>query len=219
MNAMTAFEDLTGMKFGRLTTRRRADRKGRVHWDCDCDCGGTSNVGAGMLKSGNTRSCGCLQKEIIARIARNQTNGRLTHGEGSYGRRTPEYGAWIGMLQRCYNPRTARYNRYGGRGIVVCEHWREAYENFLADMGRRPAAGYSIDRIDNDGNYEPGNCRWASRVVQVRNSTRCKLVTVNGVSMTPSEWAEHLGCSLPSLWSRAKRRNGDFAAAILSIKT
>jgi hypothetical protein len=109
------------------------------------------------LRSGNTKSCGCLRREL----GRAHGIASKRHGEGASGRETPEYRAWAAMLCRCRNPRHKSYADYGGRGVTVCERWR-AYENFLADMGRRPDRFHSLDRINNAGNYEPGNCRWAT---------------------------------------------------------
>jgi hypothetical protein len=142
--------DLMGKRFGRLTVRERA----RGRWICKCDCGELKLVRGGDLRVGKVTSCGC---------------GRVKHGHARHvGERSPEYQAWENMKQRCYNPNTTRYDDWGGRGIRVCDRWLK-FENFLADMGLRPSAGHSIDRIDNDGNYEPGNCRWATRSQQQRN--------------------------------------------------
>ena len=152
--------DLTGLKFGRLTVRQFAgqDRHGNRLWLCDCACGGTVTVIKGSLSSGRTRSCGCLQREFIVR--RNTTHGLSD---------TPEYRAWRDMLSRCENPNTRYYELYGGRGISVCDRWRGSFEMFYADMGPRPSPRHSIDRIDNDGDYEPGNCRWATWTEQNAN--------------------------------------------------
>jgi hypothetical protein len=122
-----------------------------------------------MMKKG-ARSCGCLHREAAAQ--RGQLN--RTHGEGAPGRKSIEYKAWGSMKERCYRLRATRYAQYGGRGIKVCDRWLNSFENFLADMGRRPSPEHSIDRIDNDGNYEPNNCRWATREEQRRNRTTPK---------------------------------------------
>lgn len=114
--------------------------------------------------------CTCLRHSPEVQARKSARMAR--HGDARRGKRTPEYRAWYSVHQRCSNPKVYRYDRYGGRGIGVCERWQE-FENFLADMGRRPGPGYSIDRVDNDGDYEPGNCRWATRVEQVRTTRRC----------------------------------------------
>lgn len=152
--------DLAGQKFGRLTALDRALGERGSRWRCQCDCGETSVVRGILLLNGNTRSCGCLSKESSAAVCRS----RATHG----GRDTPEYGVWWSMRQRCDNPANKAFANYGGRGIRVCERW-QSFENFRADMGMRPSDELSIDRIDNDGNYEPGNCRWATAKEQRAN--------------------------------------------------
>lgn len=122
------------------------------------------------IKSGDSKSCGCWQKEVTSEINR-------THGMS----RTTEYSTWVGMLQRCTNPKAPEYPRYGGRGIVVCDRWLNSFETFLEDMGAKPE-GSSLDRIDNDGNYSPENCRWTSPTVQLHN--RRKVTHSNGTPTT-----------------------------------
>jgi hypothetical protein len=120
-----------------------------------------------------------------------------THGM----HRTPEYRAWQKMRQRCSNPKCQRYDRYGARGIRVCERWR-SFEAFFEDMGHRPSPRHSLDRIDNDGNYEPGNCRWATRAEQNRNRGDNRLVTFGGLTMTVAEWARTVGVHVRTLYCR-----------------
>jgi hypothetical protein len=128
---------------------------------CQCDCGKEVKIRLKHLKSGHTKSCGCLRDE-------KRIETHTTHGEGNK-KRTVEYKCWIGMKQRCYNPNNKFYYNYGGRGIIICDRWINSYENFLKDMGRKPDRSYSIDRINNNGNYEPSNCRWATSFQQIHN--------------------------------------------------
>ena len=134
---------------------------------CRCVCGVERSFDWYDVRSGHTQSCGCLR--VIA-----TTRAKTTHGESWRKHRTPEYQSWAKMIHRCTNPKAHNWKWYGGRGITVCERWRSSYANFLADMGRRPSLKHSIDRINNDGNYEPGNCRWATQSEQVQNSRASK---------------------------------------------
>jgi hypothetical protein len=125
-----------------------------------------------------------------------------THGASGNHRPTLTYRCWANMIQRCTNPRRALYRTYGGRGITVCERWRR-FENFLADMGEQPTE-MSLDRIDNNGNYEPGNCRWATRAEQSRNTSRNRMLTFNGVTQCAADWAAAVGIPWPTIHRRLK---------------
>lgn len=118
---------------------------------------------------------------------------------------SPEYRVWWAMRNRCSNPKVSNWKRYGGRGIKVCERWAESFESFVADMGVRPSADHSIDRIDNDGDYTPSNCRWVDRATQMNNRETSVKIEVNGEIRTKSEWAKHLGLSRCSIENRLRR--------------
>lgn len=156
--------------FGRLRVTGEGARRGRNRTAaCTCDCGKAVEVLTFSLTSGRTQSCGCLQRERQSATAKVVGLANKRHGESQ--KRTPEYSAWLSMHSRCGNPRHRAYANYGGRGIAVCERWA-AFENFLADMGRRPSEKHSLDREDNDRGYEPGNCRWATDSEQNSNRRR-----------------------------------------------
>lgn len=156
---MPPFIDHTGVIYGRLYVKYRVENKGKhVCWFCECSCGGTVIVSSSNLVSKHTQSCGCFQ---IERTVSTQT----THGM----RFTVEYNIYYGMKGRCYNKNDHKYPIYGGRGIIICKRWLESFENFYNDMGNRPSKKHSIDRIDNDGNYTPDNCKWSTQSEQQSN--------------------------------------------------
>lgn len=170
---MASLKDRTGQRYGRLTVAARADNtpKGKAQWKCTCDCGGEIIAVGWHLESGNTASCGCLQRERTGSSNEARAiHGHSRHKRGEAVKTSPEYRSWKAMLERCRNPNAPNYYLYGGRGIGVCEQWQgpNGFPQFLRDMGER-VSGYTIDRIDGDGNYEPGNCRWATAKQQSRN--------------------------------------------------
>lgn len=156
--------DITGKRFGRLLVLGEShhNKWRSLYWKCQCDCGNICTTPGWNLKDGSMRSCGCLRIEL------NKTTHR-THG---YAKRdgipTRTYKSWLSAKSRCTNKNGKRYYDYGGRGISMCERWRNSFENFLSDMGECPV-GLTLDRINNDGNYEPGNCRWATYKQQANN--------------------------------------------------
>ena len=158
---MSAFLNITGQRFGRLTVIYNYCHGRRSIWGCRCDCGSLRVVRGDDLRSGRSRSCGCLRKEWAASGPRRGT----ADPNSLY--KNPAYKCWQCMIQRCTNPKATGYRHWGGRGITVCERWR-SFANFLADMGPRPP-GTSIERINVNGNYEPGNCRWATAKAQAAN--------------------------------------------------
>lgn len=183
--------DLTGQTFGRLTVLRRApDHRERVYWECRCQCGNTTVVGGTALRRGNSHSCGCLVADLLR-------NWSTTHGQS----RSVEYYTWQCMKTRCYNEKHSKYRHYGGRGITICDDWRNDFERFYADMGPRPA-GHSIDRINNDGNYEPSNCRWVPRAAQNANTRQNRLIEFRGETHTLAEWARRVGLPPTTLRGR-----------------
>lgn len=178
--------DLTGVTFGLLTVIRQAP--GRYHryvlWECRCECGGARSFGSGRLLAGNARHCGCQSEVRRARVT------------------SPTYQIWRGMWKRCTSEKSHR--RYAGRGIRVCARWR-SFGNFLADMGPRPTPLHSIDRKDNDGHYEPSNCRWATQSQQLRNTSRSRSLTFNGETLPLLEWCDRTGITEKALRHRIER--------------
>lgn len=161
ISTQPTFKNIAGQRFGKMTALHYVGYKpGGGCWECKCDCGARKVVFGAVLRNGRTKSCGCDKGRLIS-------NALTVHGDARGGRVTREHAIWRGMITRCTNPNRAGFEDYGGRGITVCERWTD-FSNFLADMGRAPAA-HSLDRIDNSKGYEPGNCRWADRVTQANN--------------------------------------------------
>lgn len=191
--------DMIGKTFGRLTvTGFDGISKGRnALWRCTCSCGTSEVVVRGSsLRSGNCRSCGCLNREA----ATAQGHASRTHGQTG----TPLHRRWQGMLTRCHNPNDKRYADYGGRGITVCPEWRESFEAFARDMGPGYAEGMTLDRVDVDGPYSPENCRWATQKEQQNNRRNNRLLTFCGQTKTLAEWCEFLGLRYSTVWHRLK---------------
>ena len=161
---------------------------------CKCECGKNSIHKMGNLRNGHTKSCGCYRKNFM-----------VTHGNCVDHKHTTEYGCWSGLLSRCYNSQHKHFCNYGGRGISVCARWKDSFENFLIDMGPKPNKNYSIDRIDNNSNYEPSNCRWANKKQQNFNKRTTRIIEYNSVSHTIDEWSEITGINKECLRSRLKR--------------
>mgnify|MGYP001610095634 CR=1 FL=1 len=184
---MVARAKLIGRRFSRLTVLEYSgSRSGKSAWSCLCDCGQTSIATSASLIGGKVKSCGCLRRDTAEKMA-------TTHGATRGANRTAEYTTWTTMRQRCTNPKARNYDIYGGRDITVCNRW-DSFENFLADMGPRPSPKHSIDRFpDNDGNYEPGNCRWATWKEQARNRSTTRFIQYAGQSKPLWQWCEELG--------------------------
>ena len=188
--------DLTGQRFGRLTVIGRAENsaKGEARWICMCDCGKEHTVSGSYLRTGKSKSCGCLNREVAAQR-------RTSHGETE----TRLYSIWRNIKTRCENEKAKGYHRYGGRGIKICEAWKEdfqAFRNWALENGYQE--NLTIDRINNDGNYEPGNCRWATLKEQANNTRKNRLITANGETRTLNEWAEITGIPKSTIQNRIR---------------
>ena len=196
---MTKFRDLTGQKFGRLTVIERAENSnfGLVRWKCLCECGNTTIVQSGNLIQGNTKSCGCIH---------------LKQGGKSHSRL---YHIWNNMKSRCYNPSNKYYKYYGGRGISICDEWKN---NFQVFYDWAIANGYSdnlsIDRMDASGNYCPDNCRWATIKEQQSNKRNNRYITYNGKTQTIAQWAKEIGIKTSTLHARLNYQNWDIEKAL-----
>lgn len=185
--------DLTGQRFGRLTVLERAwSRKGQLFWRCKCDCGRICDVQGSSLRNGRTKSCGCLHDELAhVRLAvRNYFKPDKTR------RNKPLYRVWSNMRQRCNNPNNPEYHLYGERGITICAEWDNDYETFETwALENGYQIGLSIDRIDNDAEYSPTNCRWTDAKTQSNNQRKTILLTYNGKTQPLSYWADEFGIS------------------------
>lgn len=198
------FYDLTGRVFVRLTVKRFVGKRiqpngiANYFWECVCECGEVVIVNGACLRLNETRSCGCLLAEFNTVWMKELST---THGMTG----TPEHRSWLAMIARCCDPHAKTFNNYGGRGITVYKGWTgdTGFIAFLAYIGPRPSEEYSIDRYpNNDGNYEPGNVRWATSKDQNRNKRNNRLLTCDGITMCVSAWAERLKCSALTLMGR-----------------
>jgi hypothetical protein len=178
--------NMIGNRFGLLTVIAVSTERihGNISWDCVCDCGGAKTCPGNALRSGTIKSCGCI-------------NGSFHPDHGRTLR------IWRGMRQRCYNPKNQNYHRYGGIGVTVCFEW-EKFQNFLSDMGYAPP-GFQIDRINNDRGYEPGNCRWTTRLKQARNKRTNRMLSYKGETRCISEWCEKLDLKYATVLDRSHR--------------
>lgn len=195
LSRMPKFIDLTGKKIGRLLVVSRSERRPRAWWRCKCDCGNECVMSNMALSVNKFTSCGCWESELRGKWL-------IKHGHAITGKMTTEYRVWRSMRNRCQNPANQKFKDYGGRGVSVCERWHD-FRNFLADMGKRPE-GTEIDRIDNNGNYEPGNCRWTTKSSNNRNRRNNLIIEFMGEKKCLAEWAEILGISWHTLFHRMK---------------
>ncbi len=188
------FIDRTGDIFGRLTVLMDSGKTcgTNVKWICRCECGVEVTVSGSGLNRGTSRSCGCLQRELLS-------DRKRTHGLSN----SPEYLVWQSMIARCHNPNNESWKGYGGRGIIVHDEWRNSFAAFFAHIGPRPSSNHSIDRFpNNDGNYEPGNVRWATAKDQNRNQRRNRMLTHDGITLCMAAWEERLGLPKKTISSR-----------------
>lgn len=212
LQAPATWNDIIGKRFDRLTVLGYTGEKasnGQKRITCVCDCGNYVHAAVANVRRGATTSCGCRRSEVCA--ARNVEN--QTHGASVGGKVTREYAAWQAMKNRC-DPRHVFYRHYGGRGITICARWLESFENFLADVGPRPSPAHSLDRINNDGNYEPSNVRWATQTEQVRNRRGMKLYEFKGERLVLPEIAARTGVPCDRLRQRIIRYGWTLAEAV-----
>ena len=194
---MSFIKDLSDLRFGKLYVRKQTpskNDKGEWQWVCDCICGNVTTVRGYCLRRGSTTSCGCSRGE----------NGKVMwtkHGKS----RVAEYGSWISMIRRCNDEGNEKYADYGGRGIEVCSRWLSSIDCFISDMGPRPSEKHTIDRIDTNGNYEPGNCRWATPEEQSNNRDLVDKFDYNGEQLSISQIARINNIPYSSLYDRVKR--------------
>lgn len=196
--------ELKDQRFGRLLVIERVAVPGanNAMWKCQCDCG-KETIAAAANIGRSTFSCGCIAKETAANLLRGNTL-KQTHG----GVGTAEYRCWQLMKRRCYNPSDESYSNYGERGIVVCDQWKNSFENFLADMGKKPSTKHSIDRKDTNGDYTKENCHWATAIQQMRNTRHNVFVEIDGMKKCVSEWCEFLGMKKATIYDQVGIRKG-----------
>ncbi len=193
---MGAMKNLAGQKFGRLTVTNdfyTGSKNTGIKWKCVCDCKNTVIIKSNNLVRGDTKSCGCLNLEKASAL-------QYVHGKTG----TRIHGTWKDIIGRCTNKNNSEYENYGGRGITVCERWKK-FENFYEDMGEKPE-GLQIDRINNNGNYEPGNCRWSTPKENSNNKRNCRFVVFNGETKTIKQWSEYF--NIPYERTRLRLNSG-----------
>lgn len=206
---MKRVEVKIGDKYGRLTVVSELSKKnGDRFFELRCDCGNITNVILERLRSGETKSCGCLKKEIGKLL--------ITHGESRNMANTVEYKTWCSMKDRCYNKNNPKYKNWGGRGIIVCDEWINSYETFLSDMGRKPLPELSIERKDVNKNYCKENCIWGDDEQQRNNRTDSHFIEYLGEIKTVAQWAKLYNISTSNFHTRLKSCN--FNLEIYNLK-
>jgi hypothetical protein len=196
--------DLTGQKFNRLTVIREAPKRKNytsMYWLCECECKKYIIVSAVDLKRGHTKSCGCYRSEMVIK----KNISRKTHGQTTKGNISHEYRIWCGIKNRCYNSNHTYYKHYGGRGIKMYFEWINSFDCFYAYVGKSPTKKHTIDRINNDGNYEPGNVRWATMKEQANNRSNTRYFNYNGKLLTISQLSDISNISYTTLKYRLNK--------------
>lgn len=192
--------DLQYKVFGKLTVLKRGENrvepsgKTKVYWLCECECGVEKEYEGSSLREGTSKSCGCVKRKLAKNI-------NLSHNMS----KSKEYKAWAKMKERCYNPNTERYLIYGGRGITVCDEWKNSFEKFYEDMGDKPSPQHSIDRINVDGNYEKDNCRWATEKEQALNKRNTLYVEYKNENKPLSELCKNYDLNYKSVWKQHEK--------------
>lgn len=201
-----------GERFGRWTVIGQAPKRG-VHycWLVRCDCGRSFDRQADSIANGRSTQCTVCQCQDAAAVRALPSPTRIG------GRQRPEYKSYKAMLLRCYDESDPYFYRYGGRGIGVCDAWFKSFAAFLADVGERPGPGYSIERIDNDGDYAPGNVRWATAKEQARNTRRNRNITIDGRTQCVAAWAEERGVRPQIIFTRMRRGWSEFDAVMTPV--
>jgi hypothetical protein len=177
------------------------------YWWCECSCGTVRSVSDVNLRRGRSLSCGCWRQEA-------RRSKLVTHGM----HKLPEYIVWCGMKQRCYGTYHDSYHRYGGRGIVVCDAWKDSFEAFYADMGPRPSPKHTLERHDNDGPYSKENCSWETHKVQHRNTRANNYITLHGRTECLTDWVEILGLNISTYYKRRYRGLSKEEALLMPVK-
>ncbi len=194
--------DITGRRYGRLVAMERMTYKenNSYVWKCKCDCGNEFLVPRSRLTTKNTQSCGCMYRKVGGASVKTHKLHR-------------EFCILRQMIRRCTNPKSHAYASYGGRGIRVCKRWMQSFDNFISDMGPRPSRKHSIERVDNNGNYNPKNCRWALSLEQQQNTRYNKNITYEGRTMCIAAWARELGMNVRTLTARLRHKKWSVKAA------
>lgn len=199
---MEKYDNLIGEKINRLTIQFFVCNKGKFPWYmCLCECGHQKSICIYKVISGKTQSCGCLLDE------KTKQGANLIHGEARRGKWKKEFRLWVNIRQRCYNENCKAYKNYGGRGIKVAERWMMSFQDFLEDAGRAPSPNHSFERINNDGNYEPGNCRWATRKEQNNNTRQNFFIEYKGQTKTLAQWCDELNLRYDRIIQRLRKFN------------